>query len=119
MTALLVVIGGALGAPLRFVLDGEVRRLLGDRWPGGTLLVNVLGAFLLGLVARFVTDGGADWLLALVGTGVCGALTTFSTFSYDVFVLLERRAWLGVVAYLTASLVLGSGAFWLGWGIAG
>lgn len=117
VTALLVALGGAVGAVVRFVVDGEVRRWLGERWPGGTLVVNVLGALLLGVVMRVV--GGDGWLLPLVGTGVCGALTTFSTFSYDAWVLLMRRAWFGVAAYVAATLVLGLGAFWVGWSLAG
>ena len=87
MTALLVAVGAGLGAPLRLVVD---------RWLGalrGTLLVNGVGSLLLGLVV-----GASDPVVALVGTGFCGAFTTFSTYAWLV---VERQRW-GYAALTTA-----------------
>jgi CrcB protein len=77
--ALLVALGAAVGAPARYLVDRSVRRRVGAPW--GTVAVNVAGSFVLGLlVAR--TGGSGGWYLA-VGTGFCGALTTYSTFAYE------------------------------------
>lgn len=72
MTALLVVLGAAVGAPLRYA----VAHALDDRWPAGTLLVNVLGSGLAGCFAALALSEGA-W--ALLVTGFCGGLTTYSS----------------------------------------
>ena len=110
MTVLLIAAGAAVGAPLRYLVD----RLLDfhRRLPWGTLVVNVSGSFLLGLLTAAHADPG---LAALVGTGFCGGLTTYSTFSYETLQLFEQnfpvRAWLNI----GANLVLGGLAVVLGW----
>lgn len=114
LNGLLVALGGATGASLRFLIDGWVRQLVADRFPLGTVVVNVVGSAALGLVLRVVDAGAPAWIMPLVGTGVCGALTTFSTFSYDTVLLLERRAWVGALSYALGSLLLGVFAFWVG-----
>jgi CrcB protein len=77
VTVLLVALGAAVGAPVRYVAG----HLLDERWPWGTVLVNWAGSFLLGLlVARGVSEGP----LALFGTGFCGGLTTYSAFAVHV-----------------------------------
>ena len=107
MTPLLVVAGALVGAPLRLLALRLAARH--GRDPAvGTLVVNVVGSALLGAVL-----GAADvpgWVVALVGAGFCGALTTFSTFGADVVRLLEERAIGRAVGYLAATLVLGVGA---------
>jgi CrcB protein len=107
VTPFLVVVGGLVGAPLRLLVTRLSAR--GGRDPGfGTLLVNVAGSALLGVLL-----GRADvpaWAVALVGTGFCGTLTTFSTFGADVVRLLEQRALGRALAYLAATLVLGLAA---------
>ena len=107
MTPLLVAAGAVLGAPLRML----VTRIAGrhGRDPAaGTLLANVLGSALLGVLLGVRDVSPA--VLALVGTGFCGALTTFSTFGADIVRMLEERALGRALAYLAATLVLGLGA---------
>ena len=104
MTLLLVVAGALVGAPLRLL----VLRLAGrkERDPArGTLVVNVVGSAVLGAVLGLGDARG--WVVALVGTGFCGTLTTFSTFGADVVRMLEQRVLGRALAYLGATLVLG------------
>ena len=107
MTALLVVAGALVGAPLRLLADrvAVARRGRGSIW--GTLTVNVVGSAVLGVLLglRHVSPT----VLALVGTGFCGTLTTFSTYGYDVVRLVEEQAVLRAAGYLAGTLVLGLG----------
>ena len=108
MTALWVALGALAGAPLRLLAD---RVATARRGPGsvlGTLAVNVLGSAVLGVLLGRSDVSPA--VLALVGTGFCGTLTTFSTFGWDVVRLVEERAVLRALGYVTASLLLGLGA---------
>lgn len=107
MTPLLVVVGALAGAPLRLL----VIRLAGrnGRDPAlGTLAVNVAGSAVLGGVLGL--RGVAPWVVALVGAGFCGTLTTFSTFGADVVRMLDERVLGRALAYLGATLVLGLAA---------
>lgn len=106
-TVLLVLAGGAIGAPLRYVTDLVVQSVHTWVFPWGTFVVNVLGSLLLGLVAGAVDVGAPGWVLTVVGTGVCGALTTFSTFGYETVRLVEEGALTEAVANLAASLLVG------------
>ena len=107
MTPLLVVAGALVGAPLRLLVLRLAAR--NGRDPSvGTLIVNVAGSALLGAVLGAGSAPG--WLLALVGAGFCGTLTTFSTFGADVVRLVEERALGRALGYLAATLVLGVGA---------
>jgi CrcB protein len=107
VTPLLVVLGAAAGAPLRLLATRLAARRDGDP-ARGTLAVNVAGSALLGLLLGLAAPSPA--VLALVGTGFCGSLTTFSTFGADVVRLLEGRALARALAYVAATLVLGLGA---------
>lgn len=119
MTVLLVVAGAALGAPLRYLTDLFVQSRHDSLMPWGTLLVNVSGSLLLGVVAGFVgATGGHDWALALVGTGFCGALTTFSTFSFETLRLIEENAFVHATANVVLSVVGGVVALFGGWSMA-
>ncbi|MDR7252036.1 CrcB protein [Nocardioides sp. BE266] len=104
MNALLVVLGAAVGAPLRYA----VAHLLDDRWPTGTLLVNAVGAGLFGLFAA-LSLGDQGW--ALLGTGFCGAFTTFSSFAVQAVDRPARAA----AAYVVATTLLAVGGCALGW----
>jgi CrcB protein len=116
VTVVWVALGALAGAPLRLLAD---RLAVGRRGPGsvlGTLVVNVAGSALLGVLLglRHVSPA----VLALVGTGFCGTLTTFSTFGFDVVRLVEERAVARAVAYLAASLVLGIGTAATGYALS-
>ena len=111
--ALLVLAGAAVGAPLRFLVDRWAREHTRAGTILGTLVVNVAGSFVLGLVAG--VPHPADWLMPLVGLGFCGALTTFSTLAFEAWVFLEERAWRPFVANLALTLGLGLPAVWLGY----
>ncbi|SFL60254.1 fluoride efflux transporter FluC [Geodermatophilus ruber] len=116
MTALLVAAGALAGGPLRLLATR-----LAVRWGGdpalGTLMVNVAGSALLGVLMGL--SAVPAQVLALVGTGFCGTLTTFSAFGADVVRLLERRALTRLLGYLAATLVLSIGAAALGYVVAG
>ena len=98
MTWLFVVLGAAVGAPLRYVLG----HLLDDRMPSGTMLVNWVGSFLLGW---FTALGLGDHMMALLGTGFCGAFTTYSSFAVQSY---DRGRGLGTTIVL---LTLGPALF--------
>lgn len=104
MTALLVGLGAAVGAPARFLLAHALDR----RWPTGTLVVNTLGSGLIGLFAALSLDADA-W--ALLATGFCGGLTTYSAFAVQAV----ERGWREATAYVLATVVLAFGACALGW----
>jgi CrcB protein len=111
VTVLLVLVGGAVGAPLRYLTDVTVQRLHGTAFPWGTWTVNVAGSFVLGVVVA----SGPDWLVTLAGTGFCGALTTFSTFGYETVRLTEEGETTAAVANIAASLAAGLAAAACGW----
>lgn len=107
---LLVGIGGAIGAVLRYVVYVLVDRA---EFPAATIVVNALGSFVLGLVVFSASDAG--WFL-FVGVGICGAFTTYSTFSFETVRLWQQRmrgyAVLSAVGNLACSL-LAVGCAWL------
>nr|WP_208383212.1 CrcB family protein [Modestobacter marinus] len=105
---MLVVLGALAGAPLRLLADRVATARRGAGSVLGTLTVNVVGSAVLGVLLGRSDVSPA--VLALVGTGFCGTLTTFSTFGTDVVRLVEERAVLRALGYVTASLVLGLGA---------
>lgn len=116
MTVLLVLLGGAVGAPARYLTDRAVQRRADIVFPWGTLCVNVIGSLVLGVVAAAAYAGSApEWVLTLVGTGFCGALTTFSTFGYETVRLLEDGARGKALANAVVSLVVGMLACAAGW----
>jgi len=114
--SLLLVIGGAaIGAPLRYLSDRAIQARHDSVFPWGTLAVNVIGSLILGLITGAVAAGGASAQVQLaVGTGFCGALTTYSTFSYETMRLLEGDARFFAAANVLASIVAGLGAAFLG-----
>lgn len=116
MIAIAIGLVGGAGALARFVLDGLAGRLAGGRFPFGTLLVNVLGALVLGGLVGIAV--GRD-LYRVLGTGLIGAFTTYSTWAFESHRLGEDgQLGLGILN-LVVSLALGLGAAWAGRQIAG
>jgi CrcB protein len=108
VTLLFVILGGAVGAPLRYLTDLFVQSKHDTAFPWGTLTVNVVGSAVLGgvLAAASVGHLSTD-LVALLGTGVCGALTTFSTFGFETVRLLQEGSTVAAGLNVTASLAVG------------
>jgi CrcB protein len=116
VTALLVLVGGAVGAPARVLVDRWVQSRHSSAFPWGTFAVNVAGCAVLGVVAGAVSAAdGPAWLLTLLGTGFCGALTTFSTFSFETVRLVEEGDTKVAVGYLGLSVAVGIAVCALGW----
>lgn len=111
MTVLLVAIGGAVGANLRYLLDRRVQRFSNADFPWGTLTVNVLGSAVLGfLTALSLSHAQAGTVLAVLGTGLCGSLTTFSTFGYETVRLFGEGARLHAVTNVAVTVLAGFAA---------
>jgi fluoride exporter len=117
VTPLLVVAGALVGAPLRLLADRIAVARRGRATGLGTLTVNVVGSAVLGFVVGAAS--APSWVMALVGTGFCGSLTTFSTFGYDVVRLVEEKVAGRAMLYLAATLALGVGAAAAGYGLGG
>ncbi|MFI6648392.1 fluoride efflux transporter CrcB [Streptomyces sp. NPDC050529] len=119
MNWLLVIIGAAVGAPLRYLTDRAVQARHDTVFPWGTFTVNVSGCLVLGLLTGAVAAGAASsHLQLLLGTGLCGALTTYSTFSYETLRLAEGGARFYAAANAVASVVAGLGAAFAGVALA-
>ncbi|MEU7900181.1 fluoride efflux transporter CrcB [Nonomuraea sp. NPDC049152] len=115
MNWLLVSLGGAVGAPLRYLTDRAVQARHDTVFPWGTFTANVVGSLILGVLTGAALSGaaGADVQL-LLGTGLCGALTTYSTFSVETLRLAEAGAAFFAAANVIVSIIAGLGALFLG-----
>jgi CrcB protein len=107
MNMALIVLGAAIGCPLRFVIDQQIRKYTTK--PYGIFTVNILGSFLLGL-----TYGRAEQGLDLFAIGFAGAFTTWSTFMLDVYLAFELKRHKEAAVNLTMSLGVGLFAAWIG-----
>ncbi|WP_395103899.1 fluoride efflux transporter CrcB [Actinomadura sp. SCN-SB] len=115
MNWLLVIAGALVGAPLRYLTDRAVQARHGTVFPWGTFTVNVTGCLILGTLTGAALHGAAPHSVQLLlGTGLCGALTTYSTFSYETLRLTETGARFFAAANVLASIVAGLGAVFLG-----
>ena len=120
MNLLLIAIGGAVGAVLRYLTMSTVTRVMGIHFPYGTLCANIVGSLCMGLLIGWLarTDAplgfvNTQWHV-LVAVGMLGSYTTFSTFSLDTVTLVQRGAWLEAGGYMISSVVLSVGAVLLG-----
>jgi fluoride exporter len=124
MLLAMIAAGGALGALARYAISAWLHERFGPAFPWGTIAVNLLGSFLLGVVLPFMElEATAAPLRGFVTVGAVGAMTTFSTFAYETTVLL-RDSKLGIATlYVSASLGLGLAVLfvglWLGSSLAG
>ncbi|MEO7908287.1 MAG: fluoride efflux transporter CrcB [Roseiflexaceae bacterium] len=119
-TMLMIALGAAVGANLRYALSLWAARQWGVAFPAGTLLINVSGSFAIGVVMVLLTTrftNGDTWRPLLV-TGFLGGFTTFSTFSYESYTLLIGGSWLAAGLNMLASVGLGLLGVFLGVGMA-
>ncbi|UJW73901.1 fluoride efflux transporter CrcB [Rhizobium sp. SL42] len=116
----LVAIGGAIGSALRYLTGIAALRMMGPNFPWGTLTVNVVGSFAIGILSHVIMArfGASEALRLLMITGVLGGFTTFSAFTLDAIVLAERGAVVMPLVYVLASVTLSIGAALLGLGLA-
>ena len=113
-TLILVALGGAIGASLRHLAALGALRLFGPGFPIGTLGVNVLGSFLMGLLVVILSERGASAFSPLLLTGVLGGFTTFSAFSLDALTLWERGDPVLATLYVGASVLMSLAALAVG-----
>lgn len=116
---LLIGVGGAIGALLRYALSGLAYRLLGETFPWGTLIVNVLGCFVIGILwAAAERTPLSPGMHVFVFTGTLGAFTTFSTYGLETFNLLRDGEVMSALGNVLASNLIGLGAVVAGFFIA-
>jgi CrcB protein len=118
MTKLLfVAAGGAFGAVARYLVGVQTLRLFGFNWPYGTFTVNLTGGLLMGMLVGWLAHrGGANqeqWRV-LLGVGALGGFTTFSAFSLETALMIEKRAYAQAFTYTTASVILSVAAVFAG-----
>jgi fluoride exporter len=109
MTYLLIGIGGFLGANARYLVAVWVAERLGSAFPYATLIINVSGSFILGFLGGAIAEGilvHSNWRL-FFAIGFLGAYTTFSTFSFENFMLIQERLYLQALVNMLASVCLG------------
>jgi CrcB protein len=110
MTVLLVALGAAVGAPTRYLIDRWIQSRHESGYPWGTFVVNMIGSFVLGALVSISGTAG----YAVLGTGFCGALTTYSTFGFETVGLLRTRARFAAVVNVIGSIAVGLLFAWLG-----
>ncbi len=117
-----VAIGSALGGMARFYCSGVAARMIGETFPYGTLIVNVVGSFIIGFFATMTGPNGRIFAGTLarqfVMIGFCGGYTTFSSFSLQTLNLMNDGEWLYAGANITGSVILCLVAVWAGYALA-
>jgi CrcB protein len=115
-----VALGSAVGGVSRFLLGALIQQKTGATFPVGTLVINVTGSLILGLLLRYAlgTPAISPEIRALLTSGFCGGYTTFSTFSYETVALLEDGEWGRATIYVTLSVGLSLLATLLGFALA-
>ena len=120
-TVLYVALGGAIGASARYLSGAWIMRVTGGGFPYGTMFVNVLGSFLMGLLAVYLMermDGSWARFAPFLMTGVLGGFTTFSAYSLDALYLMERGRLVAAALYMGGSVVLAIAALFIGMTLA-
>ena len=119
LATILVFIGGALGSLWRFWWSGWVAERFGETFPFGTLVVNVVASALIGLIAGIVLRVGntetAAGLQQFFAVGICGGLSTFSSFSLQTWNLIMERRWAAAIANIIVSTAVCFASVALGW----
>jgi CrcB protein len=119
LALILAFVGGAVGTMCRFWLSGAVAQKFGETFPYGTLTVNVVGSWVIGFAAGWlVHHDNVFWALAakvFVSVGLCGGLTTFSSFGLQTWNLILSERWLSALVNIFVSTSLCLGAVALGW----
>ena len=119
MGYLIVFLGGGLGAAMRHGINLATARALGTAFPYGTLLINITGSFIMGLIAAYFAfkgDASQHWRLFLT-TGILGGYTTFSAFSLDAALLYERGEFGMAALYVAGSVVLSIAGLFAGFAL--
>jgi len=119
MGYLIVFLGGGFGASLRHGINIAAARMLGTAFPYGTLLINVSGSFVMGLIAGYFAlkgDASQHWRLFLT-TGILGGYTTFSAFSLDAALLYERGEMGAAAIYVIGSVAISIAGLFVGFAI--
>jgi CrcB protein len=113
---LLVMAGGAIGAALRYLLSQASLRALGPGWPWGTFGANVLGGLAMGLLAGWLAAraAGGEPIRLFLAVGILGGFTTFSAFSLETMLMIERGDWLPALFYALVSVAASVGALAIG-----
>jgi CrcB protein len=121
MAYLLVFLGAGIGGAMRHAVNLLAHRFFGSAFPFGTLVVNVLGSFAIGGLAAWwhLRSGGDQHLRLFMTTGVLGGFTTFSAFSLDAVLLVQRQAYAQAAVYVTASILLSVAAVFVALNIFG
>jgi CrcB protein len=119
VTVLLIIIGAAIGAPLRYFTDRAIQARHDSVFPWGTLAVNVVGSLLFGLLVGGAEIGGiGPEVITFAGVGFCGALTTYSTFGYETARLVGEGSVLYALVNAVVSVSAGVGAAFGGFALA-
>lgn len=116
---LLIGFGGFVGAIARYLMSGFPHRFLNGSFPYGTLLVNVLGCFIIGALMFLVEDRRmmTSGVRFFIFTGILGSFTTFSTFGFETFALMRESQYVSALANIGANLVIGILAVVAGWAL--
>jgi CrcB protein len=116
MLSLIVFVGAGLGGVMRHAVNLFAARMFGYEFPFGTLIVNVAGSFLMGLLAGFFAyrTGISQHFRLFLTTGILGGFTTFSTFSLDAALLIERHSYNWAAAYVVGTVMASLVAVFVG-----
>ena len=115
----LVALGGAIGAMLRYSVFITSVRIFGSGFPMGTMIVNVVGSFIMGIAAVLLMQRGqSNIMVPFVMVGILGGFTTFSAFSFDTMILMEKGKMVAAATYVFGSVGLSIAALFLGFSFA-